>query len=169
MTETPEVRPLLDAIAEALRQAFFERGIERPWVVGIHTGGVWIARELSRRLGIDGPMGELDIAFYRDDFSRVGMHPQVRPSKLPFAVDDAAIVLVDDVIHSGRTIRAALNEIFDYGRPAVVMLAVLVDRGGRELPIEPTVTGTHLTLPPGSHVKLRGPEPLRLTIEQRDQ
>ncbi|MBA1148371.1 bifunctional pyr operon transcriptional regulator/uracil phosphoribosyltransferase PyrR [Ectothiorhodospiraceae bacterium WFHF3C12] len=166
MTEPEAVEPLLDRMAESLRALFDEQGVGAPHPIGIHTGGVWVARGLQQRLGLEGPMGELDITFYRDDFSRIGLHPRVRPSALPFTVEGANILLVDDVIFSGRTIRAALNEIFDYGRPARVMLAVLVDRGGRELPIEPAVAGTRLTLPAGARVKLRGPDPLALQIQQ---
>lgn len=169
MVEPIQVEPLLDRMAEALQGSLQSAGITAPRLVGIHTGGVWVAQGLRPRLGLDDPpMGELDITFYRDDFSRIGLHPRVRPSRLPFAVEDASIVLVDDVIYSGRTIRAALNEIFDYGRPARVMLAVLADRGGRELPIEPLVTGTRLALPQGARVKLSGPDPLELRIQQDD-
>lgn len=167
MNEPEAVEPLLDDMAERLRRQLATAGVESPRLIGIHTGGVWVARGLQQRLGLDGPLGELDITFYRDDFSRVGLHPHVRPSALPFAVEGADIVLVDDVIFSGRTIRAALNEIFDYGRPASVLLTVLVDRGGRELPIEPAVTGTRLDLPPGGRVKLRGPDPLALEIQEQ--
>lgn len=166
MTEPEAVETLLDDMAAALTRRLEAAGVTTPRLIGIHTGGVWVARALQQRLGLDAPLGELDITFYRDDFSRVGLHPHVRPSALPFAVEDADVVLVDDVIYSGRTIRAALNEIFDYGRPARVLLAVLVDRGGRELPIEPAVTGTRLDLPPGGRVKLRGPEPLALEVQQ---
>lgn len=165
MTEPEAVDTLLDQMTAALRRLFSDQQVRSPRPIGIHTGGVWVARALQQRLGLEGPLGELDITFYRDDFSRVGLHPHVRPSALPFAVDDADILLVDDVIFSGRTIRAALNEIFDYGRPARVLLAVLVDRGGRELPIEPAVAGTRLALSEGARVKLRGPSPLALEIQ----
>lgn len=133
-------------------------------VIGIHTGGVWIGERLRRALGVQAPLGELNIAFYRDDFSRIGMHPRVEPSKLPFTVDDRHLVLVDDVLHTGRTVRAAMNEIFDWGRPASISLAVLVDRGGRELPVQADVAGKTLSLGEGEHVKLSGPEPLALEI-----
>lgn len=133
-------------------------------VIGIHTGGVWIGERLRRALGVQAPLGELNIAFYRDDFSRIGMHPRVEPSKLPFTVDDRYLVLVDDVLHTGRTVRAAMNEIFDWGRPASISLAVLVDRGGRELPVQADVAGKTLSLGEGEHVKLSGPEPLALEI-----
>ena len=94
------------------------------------------------------------------------MHPRVTPSNLPFDVEGRHIVLVDDVLYTGRTIRAAMNEIFDYGRPASITLAVLIDRGGRELPIQADVTGNTLQLKPGEHVKLLGPEPLALEISK---
>ena len=106
-------------------------------------------------------------AFNRDDFSRIGVHPTVTPSQLPFEVEDRHLLLVDDILFSGRTIRAALNEIFDYGRPASVTLAVLVDRSGRELPIEAAVTGTRMTLAGDEHVKLTGPEPLELLLQEK--
>lgn len=157
-----EIASLLDNMVEQTRHHFEQRGIDEPMVVGIHTGGVWIAEALVQRLGYTRPMGRLDISFYRDDFSRIGMHPQVRPSELPEELDNQHILLVDDVLFTGRTIRAALNELFDYGRPASVTLAALVERDGRELPIEAAIVGAHLELGAGEQIKLRGPEPLRL-------
>ena len=127
-------------------------------MIGIHTGGVWIAEKLQKNLNLQKPLGKLNIAFYRDDFSRIGTHPQVTPSKLPFEIEDKHLLLVDDVLHTGRTIRAALNEIFDYGRPASVRLAVLIDRGEHELPIQADFIGKRLTLKPGEHVKLSAAE-----------
>ena len=164
----PKVDTLLDAMTESLQTLIRDRGIEHPRMVGIHTGGVWIARELHKRLGLEDRLGELDISFYRDDFSRIGMHPQVKPSNLPFSVDDQHVILVDDVLFTGRTIRAAMNELFDFGRPACITLAVLVDRSGRELPIEAQVVGAHLDLGPRDQIKLSGPEPLELTLVQTE-
>jgi pyrimidine operon attenuation protein/uracil phosphoribosyltransferase len=149
-----------------LKGLFGKRGVTDPLLVGIHTGGVWIAESLHRSLGLADPLGRLDISFYRDDFTRIGMHPEVRPSDLPVAVDDRHIVLVDDVLQTGRTIRAALNVLFDYGRPASVMLAVLVKRDGRELPVEPDVTGLELDLEWDRQIKLMGPSPLELVLVQ---
>jgi pyrimidine operon attenuation protein/uracil phosphoribosyltransferase len=166
MTGAIAVESLLDGMARDLRTLLQQRGIEDPAMVGIHTGGVWVARELHRRMGIAEELGSLDISFYRDDFTRIGMNPQVRPSDLPFNVDDRHIILVDDVLHTGRTIRAALNELFDYGRPASILLAALVERGGRELPIEANVVGRSMELGDDEHVKLTGPEPLTLEIQQ---
>ena len=107
---------------------------EQPLIVGIHSGGAWVARRLHELLKLPGEIGLLDISFYRDDFSKRGLHPQVKPTSLPFDVEGRTLILVDDVLYTGRTTRAAINELFDYGRPASVKLAVLADRGGRELP-----------------------------------
>jgi pyrimidine operon attenuation protein/uracil phosphoribosyltransferase len=119
-----------------------------------------------RHLGLAEPLGELNIAFYRDDFSRIGIHPTVEPSVLPFDVDGRDLILVDDILYTGRTVRAAMNEIFDYGRPRSIQLVVLFDRSGRELPIEAQVVGAHLSLQPGEHAKLTGPSSLSLEIHR---
>lgn len=158
-----DIPTLIDRMADELRQRL---DIDKQTVmVGIHTGGVWIARLLHARLGIQKPLGTLDISFYRDDFTRIGMNPQVKPSELPFTLDGRTIILVDDVLHTGRTVRAAMNELFDYGRPASIVLATLVERSGRELPIEANVVGLHMELAEHQHVKLSGPEPLRLEVK----
>ena len=104
-------------------------------LVGIHTGGVWLAERLHRALGLALPPGSIDVSFYRDDFGSKGLHPQPKRTDIPFDVEGAHVIIVDDVLYTGRTTRAAINELFDFGRPAQVDLAVLVDRGGRELPI----------------------------------
>lgn len=106
-------------------------------LIGIRSGGVWIAQRLRELLGLQEEIGMIDVSFYRDDFSEKGLHPQVRPTTIPFSVEGRPLILVDDVLFTGRTTRAAINELFDYGRPARVDLAVLADRGERELPIEP--------------------------------
>lgn len=105
-------------------------------LVGIHSGGVWVARRLRELLGLEEEIGLIDVSFYRDDFGEKGLHPQVRPTSIPFPVEGRPLLLVDDVLFTGRTTRAAINELFDYGRPARIDLAVLADRGHRELPIE---------------------------------
>ncbi|MFA5529404.1 MAG: bifunctional pyr operon transcriptional regulator/uracil phosphoribosyltransferase PyrR [Thiohalomonadaceae bacterium] len=168
-SEHYHVPDLLERMAGDLRTLLERRGIHAPAMIGIHTGGAWVAEHLHQRLGLASPLGTLDISFYRDDFSRIGMHPQVRPSSLPFEVEDRHIVLVDDVLQSGRTVRAALNEIFDYGRPASVILAVLVERTGRELPIQADVTGMHMQLAPNEQVKLVGPEQLNLVVQTHER
>ncbi len=119
-------------------------------------------------MGRNVPLGELNIPFYRDDFSRIGVHPHVTPSNLPFAVENRHIILVDDVLHTGRTIRAAMNEIFDFGRPASITLVVLIDRSGHELPIKADIAGKSLTLAADEHAKLLGPEPLALEIKKAE-
>lgn len=164
-----DVPALLDGLASALRVRLAERAITDPVMIGIHAGGVWVAKHLHTALGLSLPLGTLDISFYRDDFSRVGMHPQVRPSHLPSEVEGRHVVLVDDVLHSGRTVRAALNEIFDYGRPASVMLVTLVERSGRELPICADLCAVRLDLPADEHVKLTGPDNLALVIQAHER
>ena len=104
-------------------------------LVGIYTGGVWLAERLHAMLGIAQPLGSLDVSFHRDDFSRTGLKAGLKASSLPCEIEGAHVILVDDVLYTGRTVRAAVNELFDFGRPASVDLAVLVDRGGRELPV----------------------------------
>jgi pyrimidine operon attenuation protein/uracil phosphoribosyltransferase len=167
MTALMNVEPVLEQMAGELQTLFRERQAQAPLIIGIRTGGVWIAEALQRRLGLEGPCGSLDISFYRDDFERIGLNPQVRPSELPFDTEGRHVLLVDDVIMSGRTIRAAMNEIFDYGRPASIILATLVDLGARELPIQPDLVGQRLCLKEGQRVKLLGPEPLSLQLRER--
>jgi len=161
------VTRLLASMSSDLQQHLQKSGIDNPLMIGIHTGGVWIAQQLHCKLGLEEPLGTLNISFYRDDFTRIGVHPQVKPSKLPVTVENRHIILVDDVLQTGRTIRAALNEIFDYGRPSSVTLAVLVNRTGRELPIEPAVTGIRLEPGTRQHIKLEGPEPLNLLLREQ--
>jgi len=162
---------LLAQLAEKLKKLLADKAIENPLMVGIHTGGVWVATELYQQLNssepvFTEPLATLDISFYRDDFSRIGMNPKVKPSKLPPDVDDRHIILVDDVLHTGRTIRAAMNELFDYGRPASITLACLIERSGRELPLQADIVGTHVNLNEGEHIKLSGPDPLAFEILQ---
>ena len=118
-------------------------------VIGIMTGGAWVAERLHRELGLTQPLGVLDISFYRDDFDKTGLNPNVKPSQVSFDMQGRQVLLVDDVLHTGRTVRAAMNELFDYGRPEGIVLAVLVDRGGRELPVAPQYCGGKLDVAPG--------------------
>ncbi len=164
--EAEAIDGLIDEMVKALKSRLEQGKIKHPVMIGIHTGGVWLAEQLHRRLGIEKPLGTLDISFYRDDFTRIGMNPQVKPSHIPFSVDGCHIILVDDVLQTGRTIRAAMNEIFDYGRPASIILTTLVERGGRELPIQPKVVGVRPPLNQGQHITLTGPQPLGLVIGQ---
>lgn len=138
-------------------------------LVGIHTGGVWLAERLHRELAITQPLGTLDVSFYRDDYDKIGLHAQVKRSEIPFEVEGAHIVLVDDVLYTGRTIRAAINELFDYGRPASISLATLVDRGGRELPIAAQYTGTELELPADKMLELKREKSGKLSLNLYDK
>jgi pyrimidine operon attenuation protein/uracil phosphoribosyltransferase len=158
---TNDIEQWLSTMADQLGKLINKESL----MIGIQTGGVWIAERLHNKLQLTEPLGQLNIAFYRDDFSHIGLHPRVTPSNLPFSVENREIILVDDVLHTGRTIRAALNEIFDYGRPARVILVALIERGGKELPICADVIGKRMSLKANEHVKLSGPEPLALEIK----
>ncbi|MCW8956083.1 MAG: bifunctional pyr operon transcriptional regulator/uracil phosphoribosyltransferase PyrR [Gammaproteobacteria bacterium] len=166
MTHAANPDQLLEKLATDLENLMEQRHITDPLMVGIHTGGAWLAERLHQKLNIQQPLACLDISFYRDDFSRIGMNPQVKASKLPPQVEDCHIILVDDVLQSGRTIRAAMNELFDYGRPASITLACLVERTGRELPIQADAVGQTLELASNEHIKLTGPEPLAWEIKR---
>ncbi|MDN7140373.1 bifunctional pyr operon transcriptional regulator/uracil phosphoribosyltransferase PyrR [Pseudomonas sp. JQ170] len=158
----PNPAELIRQMAVDLRAHLARRNITEPRFIGIRTGGIWVAQALLEELGSDTALGTLDVSFYRDDFSQNGLHPQVRPSDLPFEIEGQHLVLVDDVLMSGRTIRAALNELFDYGRPASVTLVCLLDLDAGELPIRPNVVGATLSLAAHERVKLTGPAPLAL-------
>jgi pyrimidine operon attenuation protein/uracil phosphoribosyltransferase len=123
-------------------------------IIGIHTGGVWVAQRLHAALGIKVALGTLDVSFYRDDYEKIGLHRDVKTSDLPFDVEGRKLILVDDVLYTGRTIRAAMNVLFDYGRPASIQLAALVDRGGRELPIAADFLGGTVTLAVSQSIEL---------------
>jgi pyrimidine operon attenuation protein/uracil phosphoribosyltransferase len=155
---------LIGEMVQAIKTRLEVQQARDPVMIGIHTGGVWLAERLHKLLGITQPLGTLDISFYRDDFTRIGINPKVKPSQIPFEVEDRHIILVDDVLQTGRTIRAAMNEIFDYGRPASILLATLVERSGRELPIQPSVVGVRPPLTHDQQITLTGPDPLNLII-----
>lgn len=159
------IAELLDTLESEIRNQVAERKLNTPLLIGIHSGGAWIARHIHQRLGLMEPLGLLDITFYRDDFSQIGMHPNVKSSQLPPYLEGRDIILIDDVFYTGRTIRAALNEIFDYGRPNQVLLAVLIERDGRQIPLQPDCRGTRIDLPEGQRIKLTGPEPLGIVVQ----
>ncbi|AEJ00449.1 phosphoribosyltransferase [Nitrosomonas sp. Is79A3] len=163
--QLPDAEILLKSLAKKIRSD----GGKDFVLVGIHTGGVWLAERLHQELGITQPLGTLDVSFYRDDFDKIGLHSQVKPSEIPFEVEGAHIILVDDVLHTGRTIRAAVNELFDYGRPASISLATLVDRGGRELPIAAQFTGIVLELPADKMLELKREESGKLSLNLYDK
>lgn len=136
-------------------------------LIGLRTGGVWVAQRLAEKME-NTQVHELDVSFYRDDFRQRGLAGNPQPSKLPLSVDGHHLVVVDDVLFTGRTVRAAINELFDRGRPRRVHLAVLIDRGGRELPIQADVVGQHVTdLKENQMLHLHGPDPLQLSLEPR--
>lgn len=160
--DTARTAEMLDDMAEGLRLRLGEQ-LDNCAMIGIHTGGVHVAKALHQKLGLQEPLGMLSISFYRDDFSRIGLHPTVGATDLPQNIENRTLILVDDVLYSGRTVRAALNEIFDYGRPARVLLACLVERSGHELPIRSDITGLSLDLKAGQHIKLQS-DPLQLHL-----
>lgn len=133
-------------------------------LIGIVTGGAWLAERLHHELKLKVPFGTLDISFYRDDFQRKGLKDKVEPSDIPFEVEGRELILVDDVLYTGRTIRAAMNELFDYGRPARIRLAALIDRGGRELPIAAQFIGATITLPAQHSIELQRDADGRLSL-----
>lgn len=147
--------------AEALYDALLKQvkaGLEldeNAAIVGIYSGGAWIAERLAADLQLKDRLGFIDVSFYRDDYAEKGLHAEVKPTQIPFEVDGATIVLVDDVLYTGRTTRAAINELFDYGRPAKIMLAALVDRGGRELPIAADFVADATPLSKDQHLVLQ--------------
>ena len=145
------------------------RGLMKPdtVLVGIWSGGAWIAERLQQDLGLPGAPGVISSALHRDDFSQRGLSAGADHTKLPFEIQGRHIVLVDDVLYTGRTIRAAINELYDFGRPASVVLAVLVDRGGRELPIEAACAVARISLPAGERIELARDDAGRFTFEIR--
>ena len=150
----PDAEQLLAELTDKIRSDVTKDTV----LVGIYTGGVWLAERLHKDLECALPLGTLDVSFYRDDFHEIGLHPQVKPSNIPFEVEGRHIILIDDVLYTGRTIRAAINELFDYGRPASIRLAALVDRGAREMPIAANYVGADIVLP----------EDKMLALEQKD-
>lgn len=166
MESNLNVNGLIDTLCAELKQKMLETNLQDAVMIGIRTGGAWIAERLHTELALSEPLGLLDISFYRDDFSQMGIHPQVQPSELPFSVEGRTIILVDDVIYTGRTIRAALNEIFDYGRPQRVLFAALIERDGREIPVQADCIGAKVELQPGQRIKLvKDVNELKLSIK----
>ena len=138
----PDAEVTLGRLADKMRGAIaFDAKL-----VGIHSGGAWIAERLAAMLDGEHPVGFIDVSFYRDDYAQKGLRPKLASTELPFEVAGSRLVLVDDVLYTGRSVRAAINELFDYGRPESIELAVLIDRGGRELPIEAAWVGARLAV-----------------------
>lgn len=163
MPSLPDVDSLISELARRIGAV-----TENTALVGIHTGGVWVAERLHTALGIEHPLGTLAVTLHRDDFEKIGLHAQTRATHIPFDVEGRHIILIDDVLYTGRTIRAALNELFDFGRPTTVKLACLVDRDGRELPIAADYCGTQITLPASQELVLdKQGETLKLRVQER--
>lgn len=162
----PDAEALYLQFADAVAAELSRRGVERPILIGIHSGGVWLAERLHAALQCVDPVGTLDISFYRDDYAHRGLQPHVKPSRIPVDIEGQVVVLIDDILHTGRTIRAALNEVFDYGRPSAVILATLVTRSGHELPIAADICAVELSLPAGQLLKLTGPSPLAFALRE---
>lgn len=158
----PDAEALVSALTAMIKADMTPDAV----LVGIHTGGVWLAERLQSSLDIATPLGTLDITFYRDDFDERGLHRDAKRSLIPFDVAGKDIVLVDDVLYTGRTIRAAMNELFDYGRPARIRLAVLIDRQSRELPIGAQFVGATMTVPDDEMLVLERSETGTLTFKQ---
>ncbi len=154
-SQLPDAEDLLKVLAQKL-EPLLHKNVA---LVGIHSGGVWLMQRLLSALentiskhAIE--HGTLDVSFYRDDYAQRGLKAENRPSQIPFDVENKHIILIDDVFYTGRTTRAAMNELFDYGRPASISLVALVNRGGRELPITPQVVAADLSLDASQHLQL---------------
>ena len=162
-----------DFDAEALYQTLLGQvraglqGMPDVAIVGIHSGGAWLAERLARDLDLSARFGVIDASFYRDDYAHKGLHADVKPTAINFDVDRAHILLVDDVLYTGRTTRAAINVLFDYGRPARIMLAALADRGQRQLPVAADFVAAHVQVDAGYSLVLARADDGRfsLTIE----
>ena len=151
---TRESQLPIDQLLAEMQRRMQDYQDRNPLLVAILAGGLWIGEHLRATCGIEEPLGALDISFYRDDFSRIGLNPEVKASTLPVPIDSRHIILIDDVLYTGRTVRAAMNELFAWGRPSSVTLAVLLDRGGRELPVQADIVGYNMSLDSSLSVKV---------------
>lgn len=151
-------RTLATQLASALART------ENLALVGIYSGGAWLAERLASEMQLTERLGYIDVSFYRDDYTERGLPGNVRPTQIPFEVDDATILLVDDILFTGRTTRAAINELFDYGRPRKIMLAALIDRGGRELPIAADFAAQTVFVPADQSLELKREDGGRLAL-----
>ena len=169
MTEIEQlnIEDIVGSVITKLSSFKKKRNIKDPALIGIRRGGVWFGQKISSHCFPGKDFGELNIAYYRDDFQRIGLHPTVEPSELPFDIEGRDVILFDDILHTGRTIRAAMNEIFDYGRPNSILLVVLLDRGGRELPITPDICGINMELSDKYHVKIENDKSTKFKVFER--
>lgn len=166
--DNKRVDSLLLAMQSDLETYLQKSKITDPLMVGIYSGGVLVAERLHKAMRLESELGTLNSGFYRDDFSSNGLKAQLKPSSMPLSIDNRHIVLVDDVLYTGRTIRAAMNELFDYGRPASITLVVLIDRGRHELPIQAQVVGVSHELDPDEYLQVSGPDQLEMSIIRRE-
>jgi len=150
MMQLPDPEKLLEKITTEIKAQLEPNSA----LVGIHSGGVWMMQRILKSIGKDIPHGMLDAALYRDDYAERGLKTDPRPSDIAFDVTDKHIILIDDIFYTGRTTRAAMNELFDYGRPASITLVVLINRGGAELPIFPNIIGAEILLKPEQNLQL---------------
>ncbi|WP_227753824.1 MULTISPECIES: bifunctional pyr operon transcriptional regulator/uracil phosphoribosyltransferase PyrR [Ramlibacter] len=157
-----------EALYRELLRGVQQLGVENTQLVGITSGGAWLAERLQADLGRSGSPGVISSAMHRDDFARRGLAGAGQQTQIPFDVDEAHILLLDDVLYTGRTLRAVLNELFDFGRPASVRLAVLVDRGGRELPVQADFAAARVALPAGQSLALARGADGHFSFEVRD-
>lgn len=165
------MRPMPDAEALCAELASRIRPHLNPGtaMIGLYTGGAWLAERLHVLLAMQPPLGLMDIAFYRDDYHKRGLHHDPKRTRIPFEVEGRDLLLVDDVLFTGRTVRAAMNELFDYGRPKSIALAVLVDRGGRQLPICAQHVAAELDVPAGMRLRLKRGEGGSLGLELENE
>ena len=164
MTKLPEAEKLCQQLAAELRPLLGPKTA----MIGLYTGGAWLAERLHALLGMKEPLGLMDIAFYRDDYHARGLHHDPKRTKIPYDVNGRDLLLVDDVLYTGRTVRAAMNELFDYGRPASISLVVLVDRGGRQLPVCAQHCGARVEVPEGMRLRLKRGADGALKLELED-
>ena len=162
-----DAESLLQELTRSLRAYLADRAISQPTMIGIYSGGAWLAGRLHSELNIEIPLGALNINFYRDDYAENGLHTHDRASHIPVDITGRDVILVDDIVYTGRTIRAAMNELFDYGRPKSITLVCLIARNGRQLPIQPDVCALSIQLAQAEVIKLRGPSPLSLERRMR--
>jgi pyrimidine operon attenuation protein / uracil phosphoribosyltransferase len=161
MAALPDAEKLCEQLARELKS------VVKPAtaMVGIHTGGAWVAERLHAALALKFPLGLLDPAFYRDDYAKQGLAKDPKRSTIPFDVEGKDVLLVDDVLYTGRTVRAAMNELFDYGRPASIALVVLAERDGRQLPVCARHAGAKVDVPAGMRLRLKRSGQGRLSLE----
>ena len=156
--------PDAEQICEQLARELGPRIGPKTAMIGIYTGGAWLAERLHAMLGVREALGLMDIAFYRDDYQAQGLHHDPKRTKIPFDVSGRELLLVDDVLYTGRTVRAAMNELFDYGRPESIALVVLADRGGRQLPICAQHCGARVEVPAGMRLRLKRGDDRKLAL-----